>query len=88
MGKKEVELEVGWRVYCWSFLNGVVMPGAVLGVVELTAEAVRGKGLLRVSRTLPLPAEIAWDVLKSCLLREVPPPFTPSRTQSLTATSS
>jgi hypothetical protein len=69
---KKGKTDLGWRVYVWSFLNGVVMPGLVLAAVEAgTTELVGGKRLLRVARTLPLPAEIAWDIVKAGLVREV-----------------
>lgn len=63
--------DLGWRVYAWSVFNAVVVPAVVLAVVEGAAEAVRGKSVLRVARTLPLPAEIALDVLKAAGVREV-----------------
>lgn len=60
-----------WKVAVWAMANMAISTG-VQALVELfLVDVIAWKSVLKVKSTLPMPGEMAWDLLRAFLLREV-----------------
>lgn len=60
-----------WKVAVWAMANMAISTG-VQALVELfLVDVIAWKSALKVKSTLPMPGEMAWDLMRAFLLREV-----------------
>lgn len=68
-------VSAGWekklKILGWALVNMLLGIMLQIGLEAFSMHVLRRGTLLRIATTLPLPAELVWDVLRGILLREV-----------------